>query len=125
VVCLLTGATGMRVPVFVALNVAGTITRLVLIRSFGSAFEGQIGSLLDLIREYRIPLLVLAGLSVLWTVFWEFRGNNSELQGLRDLTADGDSSDRDRTHGGSTDGDRTDGEVADSGGGADAEGSAQ
>jgi membrane protein DedA with SNARE-associated domain len=120
VVCLLTGATGMRVPVFVALNVAGTITRLVLIRSFGSAFQGQIGSLLDLIREYRIPLLILAGLSVLWTVFWEFRGNNSELQGLRDLTADGDGSDR-----GSTDGDRADGGVADSGGSADAEGSAQ
>lgn len=41
-VCVLAGATGMRPAVFVAMNVLGTLTILVVLRTFGDVFESPV-----------------------------------------------------------------------------------
>ncbi len=87
-ICVIAGASGMRPLVFVALNVAGTIVRLVAIRAFGLAFGSQIGSITDFVGEYRIPILAVSAVVVGITLFREFRGGDSELAMVRDLTGD-------------------------------------
>ena len=88
IICGLGGATGMRPLVFAALNVSGTLTRLVAIRALGATFESPLASVVDFIGRYRLPILVLSALAVAWTVFGELRGDNSELKTLADLEHD-------------------------------------
>ncbi|NNF53732.1 MAG: hypothetical protein HKN03_04730 [Acidimicrobiales bacterium] len=85
IICILSGATGMKARWFFTLNAAGTLTRLILINEFGATFEGPIDSILGFVKDYRTPLLILSGITVAWTIFGEFRGDNTELKVLRDL----------------------------------------
>ena len=85
IICALSGATGVKVRAFMALNIAGTVTRLILVRMVGETLESPIGGVVDFIGKYRTPILILSAVGVAWTVFGEFRGDNSELQALRDL----------------------------------------
>jgi membrane protein DedA with SNARE-associated domain len=59
-VCLLAGATGMRVRTFVALNVAGTVGRLVLFRAAGAVFRDQLLDVLEFIQRYQWWLVALS-----------------------------------------------------------------
>lgn len=88
IICALAGASGVKVRTFAALNISGTLVRLFVVRQFGGAFESPIQRVLDFIAQYRLPLLAVSVLAVLWTVFGEFRGDNSEIANLRDLTTD-------------------------------------
>ena len=90
IICALSAATGVRLRTFIALNLSGTVVRLILVRWVGEIFRPGIDSILDFIAEYRIPLLILSAIGVAWTVFGEFRGNNSELSGLLELGDDED-----------------------------------
>jgi membrane protein DedA with SNARE-associated domain len=56
-VCLLAGATGMPVPVFLALNTIGTVGRLYLIRVLGETFNKPINAVTGFLDEYRWPLV--------------------------------------------------------------------
>ncbi len=85
VICMLAGASGIGVGMFVALNAFGTAVRLLILRQFGNIFGGQITSVVDWIDDYRIPILVVSALATGWTVFGEFRGDNSEVKALIDL----------------------------------------
>lgn len=60
-VCLLAGATGMPVPVFVGLNALGTVGRLYLARLFGKAFTAPISAVIGFLDRYRWPIV---GISV-------------------------------------------------------------
>ncbi len=85
-ICLFAGASGMSPPVFLGLNITGTIGRLILIRWVGDIFSSPLDALLDFIKEYRLPLtgvtIVLTGLLV-WS---ESRGEGeSELEALMRL----------------------------------------
>lgn len=95
IICALSGATGVKVRTFAALNISGTIVRLALIRRLGERFEAPVGSTVDFIGRYRTPILVLSAVMVAWTIFGEFRGDNSELQALRDLTDEDRAEDED------------------------------
>lgn len=82
-ICLFAGASGMSPPVFLALNVTGTIGRLILIRWLGDIFSDPIEIITDFIRTYRIPLtaftIALTGF-LLWS---ESRGEGeTELESL-------------------------------------------
>ena len=85
-ICLFAGASGMSPPVFLALNITGTIGRLILIRWVGDIFSSPLDVLLDFIKEYRLPL---TGLTIAITGFliWsESRGEGeSELEALMRL----------------------------------------
>jgi membrane protein DedA with SNARE-associated domain len=87
-ICLLAGASRMRPVVFLTLNLTGTVGRLVLIKIFGAAFETPINWVLDFIRDYRIPLLILSMVVVGISVFTETRKGTSEIEQLRHLESD-------------------------------------
>ncbi len=82
IICALAGASGVKARTFLIANIGGTITRLILVRQFSSYFESEIGGVTEWIGRYRTPILVISVLAVLWTVFGEFRGDNSELKNL-------------------------------------------
>ncbi len=86
-VCLLAGATGMPVPVFVSLNVLGTIGRLYLARLFGKAFTAPISAVTGFLDRYRWPIVgVSVALFVLQSVLRKKPGQPpGELADLADL----------------------------------------
>src|SRR3954454_10742629 len=51
--CVLAGAARMRVRTFIALNVIGTIGRLVLFRLAGHAFRDQLQDVLQFVQRYQ------------------------------------------------------------------------
>jgi membrane protein DedA with SNARE-associated domain len=84
-ICLFAGAAGMAPAVFITLNVLGTIGRLWLIRVLGETFEQPIDWVLDFIRDYRIPLTLLAVGLVVFTVVSDRRKGTGELEALTSI----------------------------------------
>src|SRR3954447_9263912 len=84
-ICLFAGAAGMSIPVFLTLNVTGTIFRLWIIQVIGNVFDKPIDAILGFIEDYRIPLLVVSVLLVVFSVWNESRKGESEIEGLRHL----------------------------------------
>jgi membrane protein DedA with SNARE-associated domain len=84
-VCLLAGAARMRKSWFWTLNVVGTIGRVLLMWFIGQAFQDTIDTILNFLREYRLPLFVISVLLVGWTVSREWRSGSTEVQQLLDL----------------------------------------
>jgi membrane protein DedA with SNARE-associated domain len=82
IICLFAGSAGMRPGVFLVLNVAGTIGRLYLIRRLGEAFEAPINDILGFIKDYRLPLTVLAVALVVFTIWRERRAGATEIEAL-------------------------------------------
>lgn len=68
--CVLAGASRMKPRLFIALNVTGTIGRLVLFRIAGEAFREQLEDILELVQRYQWWLV---GLSFLIVAFQMFR----------------------------------------------------
>lgn len=71
-ICLFAGAAGMRVGVFFALNLVGTLGRLYLLRVVGDVFSGPLDSVRDVIGRYQWQLILVSALMVLWSVRKEF-----------------------------------------------------
>jgi membrane protein DedA with SNARE-associated domain len=84
-ICLFAGAAGMSIPVFLALNISGTIARLWLIRVVGDIFADPIDNVLRFIQDYRVPLLILSVVLVLVTIWNERRQGESEIEALAHL----------------------------------------
>ena len=89
-ICMFAGASGMRVGVFFALNITGTVGRLYFIRRLGEAFEAPIGSVLDFFDQYRWPLLIASVALVLFVMWNDRRSERSELGALMELGRDPD-----------------------------------
>jgi membrane protein DedA with SNARE-associated domain len=58
-ICLLAGATKMRVWVFVVLNIGGTVARVVAIWMLGDAFSDPILAVNDWIGAHRLQLTII------------------------------------------------------------------
>jgi membrane protein DedA with SNARE-associated domain len=58
--CLLAGASGMKVRLFIALNVTGTIGRLVLFRAVGHAFRDELLDFVDWIGRNQKWLILVS-----------------------------------------------------------------
>lgn len=84
-ICLFAGSSGMATPVFLALNLSGTIFRLVVIAQVGDVFSSPIDSVLDFIQEYRNPLLLVSVGLVAFTVWSERRHGSGEIESLAHL----------------------------------------
>ncbi|MGH9244655.1 MAG: hypothetical protein ACRD29_10130 [Acidimicrobiales bacterium] len=84
-VCLFAGAAGIRLAPFFAVNLAGTITRLYLVRRVGEAFESPLDSVLDFIARYRVPLLVITVLLVVFSLWNERRQGETKVESLAHL----------------------------------------
>ena len=83
-VCLFAGAAGMRISIFFAVNLVGTVGRLYLIRVLGDAFSSPIDSVRDLIGQYRWWLLAISAIAVAWSLRSELSGTG-EIDQLRHL----------------------------------------
>ena len=73
-ICLFAGAAGMRISLFFALNLAGTLGRLYLIRRLGEAFSSPIDSFQDFVGEYRWWFIAGSALLVAFSMRREFTG---------------------------------------------------
>lgn len=85
IVCVLAGATGMRPLLFLALNVAGTITVVSLLYRFAEFFDGPLGAVN---RFYANNNKLLTILSVVFTVLWliqQRRQGRSELTSISSI----------------------------------------
>jgi membrane protein DedA with SNARE-associated domain len=95
-VCLIAGAARMSIPVFAALNVVGTVGRLLMLQVVGDIFSDPIDTLLGWISDYRIPLLVVSVAVVAVMAGGELRRGRKEIEGLQELEQAGE---RDGEHG--------------------------
>lgn len=84
-VCLFAGAAGMPVKAFFAVNLAGTVARLWLVRRFGEAFEAPIDDVVGWIGEYRLPLLALSIGLVVLSILLEAKKGETEVESLAHL----------------------------------------
>jgi membrane protein DedA with SNARE-associated domain len=82
VFCLFAGAAGMPLRAFIALNLAGTVFRLWLVRRFGEAFEGPLDDVVEWIGENRLILLPISIGLVLLSLALEARGGETEVSAL-------------------------------------------
>jgi membrane protein DedA with SNARE-associated domain len=98
-ICLFAGAAGMPVRAFFAVNLAGTVFRLWLIRRFGEAFDGPIDDLVRWIGEYRVPLLVVSVTLVLVSIAMEARRGETEVSALAHLDDELEEIDEELEHG--------------------------
>jgi membrane protein DedA with SNARE-associated domain len=85
IVCLLAGASAMPLGAFFAVNIAGTATRLFLIRQAGEALESPLDGVLDFFEEYRWPLLVLSIVLVGASYLNDRRRGTDELGAIAEL----------------------------------------
>ena len=85
-ICLFAGASRMPPPVFLVLNISGTIGRLVLLRLVGDVFEDPIDAVLGFIRrnQWRLTLLTIG--IVVVQVVWDRRRGPGELESLSELS---------------------------------------
>ena len=85
-VCLMAGAAGMRVRTFIALNVVGTILRLILIKAFGDVLEPVLDPVLDFIKRYQWQLVALSiVIFVVQQAANKKKGKKGELQSVGSL----------------------------------------
>lgn len=84
-VCLIAGAAEMPILTFIVLDVVGTIGRLALLSWLGDIFSGPINRVLELVAQYRIPLLVISIAIVAFTVVREYRAGTTDIQQLIEL----------------------------------------
>jgi membrane protein DedA with SNARE-associated domain len=84
-ICLFAGAAGMPIKAFFAVNVAGTLTRLYLIRRLGEAFESPINDFVHWIGEHRMPLLILTVALVIVSIALEAKRGETEISSLAHL----------------------------------------
>jgi membrane protein DedA with SNARE-associated domain len=88
-VCVIAGAARMSPWVFGALNLVGTVGRLLVLAVVGDVFAAPIDWLLDLVARFRIPLLVVSILLVALTAGAELKRGGKELDALRELEEEG------------------------------------
>lgn len=70
---LLAGATGMKVRLYVALNLVGTAGRLAIFWFIGAAFQDEVQSVLRFVRHYQWWLIGVSAVVVAYQV-WRQRG---------------------------------------------------
>jgi len=85
IVCVLAGATGMSPILFLALNVAGTVTVVSLLYRFAGFFEGPLGAVNRFYAHNNRTLTIISVVStVLWLVMQRRQGK-SELESISSI----------------------------------------
>lgn len=81
-ICLFAGASGMAVPVFLALNVVGTFGRLAVLWAFGDVFSGPLDWLRDLITENRLLFFGISAALIAASIYFDRKEGGGEVSGL-------------------------------------------
>lgn len=87
-VCVLAGATGMRTRTFLALNLAGTVVAVLVLRAFAEPLEPVVGPITDFVEANQTWLTVLSVVLVLVWLAGQSRRGRSELATVRGLQRD-------------------------------------
>lgn len=82
-VCVLAGASGMKIRLFVTLNAVGTLSRLALIKVLGEQFESPLNSILDFVQRYRWQLVAFSVVTFsIQSMVNQRKGKGSDLEGV-------------------------------------------
>jgi membrane protein DedA with SNARE-associated domain len=82
-VCLLAGAAGMNIALFVGLNATGTIGRLILIKATGDVFEPVLRPVVNFLDRYRWQFVALSiALFALQAVTNRKKGKTGEVESV-------------------------------------------
>ncbi len=81
-ICLFAGASGMSIPVFIVLNVVGTVGRLAVLWVFGDVFGEPIEWLRDLITENRLLFFGISLVLVVLSLYLDRKAGGGEVDGL-------------------------------------------
>ncbi|MDP1792844.1 MAG: hypothetical protein Q8K63_01800 [Acidimicrobiales bacterium] len=82
-VCVLAGASGMKVRLFIALNAVGTIGRLILIKATGEALEAPLDGVLDFVKRYQWQLVAFSIVTfTIQTLVNRRKGKGSDIEGV-------------------------------------------
>ena len=84
-ICLFAGASRMTPPVFLVLNVSGTLSRLVLLRLLGDVLEEPLDTVLDFISRNQLRLTLLTIGLVIAQAAWDKRRGTGDLEAISDL----------------------------------------
>ena len=84
-VSLLCGGARIPVRTFVALNIAGTLGRLIACRWIGGVFRSQIGAIADFVSRYQTPVTIASITVVVLGIALQFRRGTGQLAGLSHL----------------------------------------
>jgi membrane-associated protein len=77
-VCVLAGASGMRVRTFLALNLAGTVAAVLVLRAFAAVLKGPVGAVQRFNDRYVVLLTVLSVVAVAgWLVWQRWQGDEA------------------------------------------------
>jgi membrane protein DedA with SNARE-associated domain len=106
-ICLFAGAAGMPLRAFFAVNIAGTIFRLWIVRRFGEVFEAPIDDLVGWIGDNRLVLLAVTVTLVLVSIALEARRGETEVTSLAHLDDELEELDHEADRDGSGDSDGT------------------
>ena len=85
VICLLAGASGMSLVLFITLATVGTVARLAVIRLAGNVLERPIDWIVGLIAAHRVLVVALSVALVVGSVLWERRRGRGQLEDLASL----------------------------------------
>ena len=89
IICLLAGGAALPIPAFVGLDLAGTVTRLYLIRLLGRRLQEPIDAVTRFLDRYRWPLLALGfALFAVSMLRRERSGEGTPVDALLDAEAD-------------------------------------
>jgi membrane protein DedA with SNARE-associated domain len=84
-VCLVAGVVRFPIKRFIALNVVGTIGRILLMRWIGLFFEDQSEDVLDWVDRYQTWLLWGSSAAVAGFVVWQVLADRGLIGGLEEL----------------------------------------
>lgn len=88
IICLLAGVTGMSKKVFAALNITGTVGRLLLIWWFAERIQDQLSWVLDFFTKYKFQLTAFTIAAVGLQIWMTIRKDSGEVQDLLELEHD-------------------------------------
>ncbi len=84
-VCLVAGVVRFPLRRFIALNLVGTVGRVLLMRGLGHLFEDQIEDVLDVVDRYQTWLLWGSVALVAALVVWQMLSDRGLVGGLEEL----------------------------------------
>jgi len=84
-ICLLAGVAGMPIRRFVALNLTGTLGRLLLMRGLGTVFSEQIDNFVDVVARYQKWFTVVSIVLVMAYLAYQTIGRKGLIGGVEEL----------------------------------------
>jgi uncharacterized membrane protein YdjX (TVP38/TMEM64 family) len=84
-ICLLAGVAGMPIRRFVALNLTGTLGRLLLMRGLGTVFSEQIDDFVDVVARYQKWFTVVSIVLVMAYLAYQTIGRKGLIGGVEEL----------------------------------------